>query len=64
MGERILIPVSHPNVIKAYNEGMGGVDMMDILLESYRPGTTMKKWWFFLFVNILNVSVIATVSPF
>ena len=56
--------VSHPNVIKAYNEGMRGKNMMDRSLESYCPGTTKKKWLFLLFVNILNVSVIATCSPF
>ena len=41
------VQVSQPNVIKVYNEGMGGVDMMDRLLESYLPATTIKKWWFF-----------------
>ena len=43
MGERIQMQVGQPNVIQAYNEGMRGVDMMDRFLESYRPGTTMKK---------------------
>ena len=51
--------VVQPNVIKAYNEGMGGVDMMDRLLQSYRPGITMKKWWWSLFINIVNLSVLA-----
>ena len=44
MGERIQIQLGQPNVIKAYNKGMRRVDMMDRLLESYRPRTTMKKW--------------------
>ena len=44
--------ISQPYVIKAYNEKMGGVDMMDRLLESYHPATIMKKWWFSLFVNM------------
>ena len=43
--------MSQPIVIKAYNQRMGGVD----LIESYRPGTTMTEM--FLFVKILNVSV-------
>ena len=49
MGEKIRIQVSQPNVIKAYNEGMTGVDMVDRLLESYRPGATMKKCFFLFF---------------
>lgn len=43
------------NIIKAYNEGIGGVDLMNRLLQSYRPGTTMTET--FLFAKILNVSV-------
>ena len=43
MGKRVQIQVGEPNVIKAYNKGMRGMDMMDRLLESYRQGTTMKK---------------------
>ena len=49
------VQVSQPNVIKAYNEGMGGVDMMDRLLESYLPATTIKKWWLSLFVTSLAI---------
>ena len=49
------IQVSHPIVIKAYNEEIRGVDLIDRLLESYRPGTAMTET--FLFVKILNVSV-------
>ena len=54
-----LIQISQSNAINACNEGMGGVDMMDRLLESYRPATTMKKWWFSCLVSIVNVSVVA-----
>ena len=51
--------VSQSSVLKAYNEGMGGVNIIDRLLESYRPATTMKKWWFSIFVNLVNISVVA-----
>ena len=64
MKEKEKIQMSQPNIIKAYNEEMEGMEMMDGLLEYYHPGTTMKKWWFFLFVNILNVSLALTCSPF
>jgi len=39
--------------------GMGGIDLMDRLLGSYRPTITSKKWWWPLFLNALNVSVVA-----
>ena len=53
------IQVSQPDVIKAYNEGTGGADMMDRLLESYRPATTIKKWCFSPFINIVNLRIVA-----
>jgi hypothetical protein len=40
--------VSQPNLITLYNKGMGGVDVMDRLLSSYRP-LRGKKWWWPLF---------------
>lgn len=53
------VPVSQPRMIKNYNEGMGGVDQLDRLLQSYRPSIHMRKWWWALFVNLLNASVAA-----
>ena len=51
--------VNQPSLIHAYNQGMGGVDMMDKLLETYRPKIRGKKWYFPLFLNALNVSIVA-----
>ena len=53
------IAVKQPYIIRRYNEGMGGVDLMDRLLASYRPVIRGKKWWWPLFSNIINVSVVA-----
>ena len=36
--------VAQPNLIKLYNIGMSGVDMMGGLLGSYRPTIRGKKW--------------------
>ena len=35
------------------------VDLMDRLLETYRPVIREKKWYWPLFINLLNVSVVA-----
>lgn len=53
------VNVKQPYIVRKYNEGMGGVDVMDRLLSSYRPMIRGKKWWWPLFVNILNLSVVA-----
>ena len=38
---------------------MGGVDVMDRLLGSYRPVLRSKKWFWNLFNNMLNLVVVA-----
>ena len=42
-----------------YFPGMGGVDLCDRLLSSYRPNIVGKKWWWPLFTNSVNVSIVA-----
>ena len=37
--------VTQPKLIKQYNLGMGGVDVMDRLLGTYRPMIRGKKWY-------------------
>ena len=51
--------VDQPDLIHAYNSGMGGVDVMDRLLSSYRPKIRGKKSYWPLFANALNLSVVA-----
>ena len=33
-----------PYVVRKYNNGMGGVDLLDRMLASYRPQLRSKKW--------------------
>ena len=54
------IDISQPYMIKMYNEGMGGVYLLDRLLGSYRPQLRSKKWWWNLFSNGLNIALIAS----
>jgi DNA excision repair protein ERCC-6 len=56
---RTIERVPQPMLISKYNKGMGGVDLMDRLLGKYRPSICGKKWWWPLFTNALNVSVVA-----
>ena len=51
--------ITQPQLIKQYNDGMGGVDVMDRLLGSYRPLIFGKKWYWPLIINAINVSVVA-----
>ena len=56
---RNIVNVPQPHVIRRYNDGMGGVDLLDRLLSSYRPTIKAKKWWWPLFLNVVNMSVVA-----
>lgn len=58
-GKRGLNAVPQPFSVHKYNQGMGGVDLFDRLLSSYRPIIRSKKWWWPLFSHCLNASIIA-----
>ena len=51
--------VDQPFLIKMYNQEMGGIDVCDKLLSSYRPRLRFRKWWWNLFSHIVNLSVVA-----
>ena len=53
------VKVKQPTMIRSYNKGMGGVDLMDRLLSSYRPKIRGKEWHWPLFANYLNLTVVA-----
>ena len=51
--------ITQPDAIYKYNKGMGGVDVCDRKLSSYRPRLRTRKWWWNLFAHALNMSVVA-----
>ena len=51
--------VTQQILIKEYDIGMGGVDVLDRLLGSYRPPIRGKMWYWPLFINALKVSIVA-----
>lgn len=36
--------ISRPNIVKSYNHGMGGVDLMNQIIGLYRMYIRLKKW--------------------
>lgn len=42
--EKKYIEVSRPNVVKAYNTEMGGIDLLDRMISYYRIDSRTKKW--------------------
>ena len=44
--------------MESYNKYMGGVDLLDRFLSEYRPRLRNKKWWWCIFANFLNMSVV------
>ena len=57
--EKKYVNVPQPALISNYNKKMGGVDILDKLLSSYRPKLRNRKWYWNLFTNALNIAVVA-----
>ena len=51
--------ITQPQLIKQYNNCMGGVDVMDRLLGPYRLMIRGKKWYWPVIIYAINVSVVA-----
>ena len=47
-----------PEMLKAYNSGMNGVDVNDQYRSYYPPGTTSRKWWKYLPWFSMNLSMV------
>lgn len=56
--EKKNIEIECPNVVKVYNEHMGGVDLQDSLLGLYRCSIRSKKWYHRIFYHMLDVAVV------
>lgn len=57
--EKKKIDLPQPKLIASYNKYMGGVDLLDRFLSTYRPRIKCKKWWWPFFTNTLNMAVVA-----
>lgn len=52
------IDVSCPEVVRTYNNIMGGVDRFDQLRERYAIGRRSVKWWHRLFYFFIDLAII------
>lgn len=55
--EKKYIYIDQPNLIKGYNENMGGVDRSDQNIGQYRISIRGKKWYFPLISHCIDMSV-------
>ncbi|KRY07850.1 PiggyBac transposable element-derived protein 3 [Trichinella patagoniensis] len=53
------VKIRMPEILRRYNTSMGGVDISDKLLSSYRPRLKSKKFWWNLFSNALNLAAVS-----
>lgn len=52
------VGIPQPNLIKAYNQNMGGVDQHDWFCGKYPIAVRGKKWYWCLFTRILTMAVV------
>lgn len=52
--EKKTVSIPQPKVIADYNQHMGGVDLHDNGICNYRINVKGKKWWWPLFVNLID----------
>lgn len=55
--EKKKVQVQCPQIVKQYNEHMGGVDLSNMFIELYRTPTKAKRWYLPIFGYIIDVAV-------
>lgn len=53
------VEIDRPEVIKLYNENMGGVDLLDQMLQYYRIFIRSKKWTLRVITHFLDLATVA-----
>lgn len=56
--ERRYIDVKRPDVIRAYNKNMGGVDLNDRMVAHYRSGARTNKWTVKTMLHFLDLAAV------
>ncbi|KAJ8938653.1 hypothetical protein NQ314_011392 [Rhamnusium bicolor] len=55
--EKCNILVARPYCVAKYNQNMGGTDLMDECISSYRVGVRSKKWYWNIFTWLLDAAI-------
>lgn len=55
---KITKAVSCPNVVSPYNKSMGGVDVLDQLIEYYRTYIKTKKWTLKVILHFMDAAIV------
>lgn len=55
--EKKRIELPQPQIIKQYNKNMGGTDLMDNHINTYRISIRGKKWWHCIFTWLFDVAM-------
>lgn len=56
--EKKHILIKRPNVIKVYNEYMGGVDLIDMLISLYRINIRSKKYYIKIVCHLIDLALV------
>ena len=56
--EKKHVQVTRPDVVRAYNQYMGGVDLIDMLLSLYRINVKSNKYYMKIIFHLIDLSVV------
>ncbi|XP_036320015.1 piggyBac transposable element-derived protein 3-like [Rhagoletis pomonella] len=58
--EKRYIEIDRPEVVQLYNNGMGGVDLLDQMLQHYRIFIKSKKWTPRVIIHFFDMAIVAS----
>lgn len=58
--DKQFVEVERPEVVKLYNKGMGGVDLLDQMIQYYRIFIKSKKWTLRVVMHFFDMAVVAS----
>lgn len=51
------IDVDYPNIVKDYNQNMGGVDLADMLISLYKTPFRTRRWYIAIFSQLIDICI-------